>query len=360
MCENMKTLIIGLGYSGTRYLRAFKNTTVIDKEKIQIAYVSKKNKDNNYIFYSNIEEALKLYTPDIIVICVTDGEHYNVIKKLSSFSGFVICEKPLVNKNDNLENVENCLKSISGFCMDMVERYSDTSIELKRFIHDNKLKLLRVNFYWGKDRIHDTRRTCGVPSEIIHALDLIQWVTSSKEGIVIDHAIGVTSDFSISGKDILDSIAITGNINGAAVSGYSSFVNIMRKRTIDFTLALSDEEIIYAHMEFDTPNWDIDTLKVWTRGSTDNNYIFNFINQWDDASLDKCAIQKLQRQVDDVIMYCLYRERPKIKFADLQTAISLQKLLNNIEMLSKNIQSPSYLVNGKRSFIPSEDLEKQG
>ncbi|MDE9567290.1 oxidoreductase, partial [Xenorhabdus bovienii] len=85
-------------------------------------------------------------------------------------------EKPFVDPNFDLDIAENLLENASGFCLNMVARYSKAARLLKEYVKKNKLKLIRANFLWGKNRINDYRPTTGIISEIIHSLDLIQWI----------------------------------------------------------------------------------------------------------------------------------------------------------------------------------------
>jgi len=49
---------------------------------------------------------------------------------------------------------------ISGFCLNLIERYSDATIVLKKYVEEHDLRLIRENFYWRKNRINDHRPTC--------------------------------------------------------------------------------------------------------------------------------------------------------------------------------------------------------
>ncbi|MFS0838415.1 Gfo/Idh/MocA family protein [Paenibacillus sp. 1P03SA] len=188
----MNVLIIGLGYAGTRFSQAFSNLdpAVTGNEPVEIAYVNRSPKTNGYRYFSNIEEALKEFEPSIVVVSVNDEYHIDVIRQLKDYRGFVICEKPLVHPQDDLETVESSLKNISGFALDLVERYSDASLTLKQYVQEHSLRLVRANFYWGKDRINDHRPTSGVISEIIHPLDLVQWVSGENAGAGAERSAG--------------------------------------------------------------------------------------------------------------------------------------------------------------------------
>ncbi|OAJ33714.1 Gfo/Idh/MocA family oxidoreductase [Piscirickettsia salmonis] len=364
----MNVLIIGLGYAGTRFLQAFNSiNSKLTLDKINMSYVDKQKIRDDIPYFSNIATALLKLNPEIVVVSVTDGAHADILLELEGYQGFVICEKPLVNVEDNLSQIAYSLKNISGFCMDMVERYSETTRFLKSYIRENQLKLLRANFIWGKDRINDRRPTSGVVSEVIHPIDLIQWISrdgkreDSRDHMILKNAIGTSSDFSISGPMVIDSVAITSQLKQSVITGYSSFVNIIRQRTIDFILESPDKKLIYAHMVFDTPTWDIDSLKIWERTNQNDNVIANFTTKFPKAPKELHTIQKLKRLVSDVVEFVTRNKSPQWPFADLAESLSLQELLNQIEY-STQVVGPTQFVLGEKRIIFNDEgnLERLG
>lgn len=139
----MKILIAGLGYAGNRFLKALKCAEKNQPlyETLSIAYLSKMPKNNDLPFYSTIPEALTLFCPDIIIVTVNDEYHGEILNQLTNYRGFIICEKPLLNKNDDISFLISNLKNIQGFCFDLIERYAQTTIALKKIISEKKLKL---------------------------------------------------------------------------------------------------------------------------------------------------------------------------------------------------------------------------
>lgn len=359
---DLNILIIGPGYAGKRYISAFKSLEQeFSDTQFNYAYVASGIKDLPFTYYSDIHQALKLHIPDIVVVAVSDGEHAEVLFQLDGYQGFIICEKPLVNSGDDLHRIQQVLSNTSGFCMDMVERYSESSDYLKNYIRENRLELLRANFIWGKDRINDHRTTCGVPSEIIHSLDLIEWVAGSDEHLVLEAAIGTASDFSISGTDILDSVSITARLGDALISGYSSFVNIIRQRTLDFIFSSPEKELIYARLTFDTPEWDNDHLRLWRHTKQGDELIREFVTSFDESEKSLKTIRKLRRQVREVIHYVLNGLSPEHAFADLTTSLRLQELLNLIEQKARRIGPAKYVLKDKREFFTEDgNLEQLG
>lgn len=358
----MNILIVGLGYAGTRFLNAFQSLgTTRSGDELRVAYSSRRHTREDLVFFDNLQAALQQWQPAIVVVSVSDGAHAEILQQLEGYRGFVICEKPLVNAHDDLERVACQLKDVSGFCMDLVERYSEATESLQRHVRENGLSLIRAHFIWGKDRIHDSRPTCGVPSEIIHGLDLIEWVAASGHELTLSAAIGTRSDFSVSGDDVLDSAAITATLGDSLVSAYSSFVNIERQRTVDFVFASPSSQLIYARLVFDTPTWDVDSLRIWERRADGDHVISEFTTSFPDAPAHYATIQKLRRMVEDVVEFAACGTPPSRPFAGIAESIRLQTLLNAIESDARTIGPARYVIGGHRPVLTdSADLERLG
>jgi predicted dehydrogenase len=283
----MKILIIGLGYAGTRFKRAFKLCGITE-----IYSVGRGESINQAIFTVN---------PDIVVVSSTDLTHYDVLMEIKDYTGFVICEKPLITPHDNLLEISKVISNKHGFCFNLIERYSEITIQLKKYVETHNLNLIRANFQWGKDRLNDKRNTCGVISEVIHGLDLIQHICKPSSNYVINAVLGCTSDFSISGEAILDSVLLTATLDGTPITSYSSFVNIIRRREIDLTFLNSENKIIYANLVYDTPEWDCDYLKIWRPTQFGDENIFEFKTTVDNSNDKLSTIRKVVILVSDVI-----------------------------------------------------------
>jgi len=353
----MNILIVGLGYAGNRFLRAFLHLDeqgYLD-EPLKLAYVNRTKRKHTLQYYSSLSEALGAFDPQIVVVSVNDENHADILLQLRGYSGHVVCEKPLVNANNDLEATFDALSSISGFSFDLIERYSLISTSLKNFIEEKGLKLLRGNFYWGKDRINDRRPTCGATSEIIHALDLMQWLCPNEGHFKLQDVSGVISDYSVSGNDVLDTVAISSRLGNAVVTGYSSFVNIVRQRTLDLVFASSSGELVYAHMIFDTPNWDEDNLRVWKRLAGGNEIELMTIST-DENRFGTAlhTIYKLVQLCSDVLDQVYRQYPPSISSADLTTAVSLQRQLNEIERRASLVGPVKYVQGSKRIFTQDE------
>lgn len=353
----MNILIVGLGYAGNRFLRAFR---YLDKQghlhtPLKLAYVGRKKREITLQYYSSLSNALAAFNPHVVVVTVNDENHADILLQLRGYSGHVVCEKPLVNANDDLEATFDALSSVSGFSFNLIERYSLISTSLKNFIEEKGLKLLRGNFHWGKDRINDRRPTCGATSEIIHALDLMQWLCPNEGHFKLQNVSGVISDYSVSGNDVLDTVAISSRLGNAVVTGYSSFVNVVRQRTLDLVFADPSGELVYAHMVFDTPNWDEDNLRVWKRLSGGHESgLLNVSTDEVRAGTALHTIYKLVHLCHDVLNQVYQQAQPSISSADLTTAVSLQRQLNEIERRASLVGPVKYVQGSQRIFTQDE------
>jgi len=356
----MKILIIGLGYAGIRYRRAFEHIAVSTSLPLSLAYVGRRRKPTELPYFDSVSQALDEFAPEIVVVSANDHSHASVLQQLAGYQGFVICEKPLVTPQDNLTSLCAGLEQISGFALDLVERYSDASRQLREWVERQDWKLVRANFHWGKDRINDYRPTCGVTSEVIHALDLLSWICPHAGEFKLHGVLGVRSDFSISGDEVLDTVQLMASLGDAPVTGYSSFVNIVRQRTVDFTFVDRDARLIHARLVFDTPRWDHDQLRIWTRAANGTlEVLHEHTTEPDEPGLD--TLHKLSRLCLEVVRAVALKEPPRQAFADLDTAVALQQLLNDLDTQAQTPLPASYLHGESRVLLAEDsDLESLG
>lgn len=341
----MKILIIGLGYAGGRFLNAAKELEAKNNDlpPITLAYADPSDKRLAIPHYRSLETALKDYDPDIVINSSNDVYHLDVIKYLHDFKGFLLNEKPLITPFQDIQKVTSSLSGITGFAMDMIERYSETTSALKKYVSENNLTPVRISFIWGKNRLEDHRPTCGVGSEVIHALDLIEYILPAKNGLLVNDAVGVASDFSISGLNVLDTVHLTATYDGAVVDGYASFVNIDRQRNIDFTFRAPNNELVYARLVYDTPNWDMDSLHVWKRNSNGQAEPVLELKLEDNPNIRNArGLYKIKAIVEASIDFCAGRAISKVDFCDLKQSTKLYNLINEIYELASNAPTTVY------------------
>ncbi|KND59167.1 hypothetical protein BVER_01197c [Candidatus Burkholderia verschuerenii] len=356
----MKLLIIGLGYAGKRYQRSFAYLSRELNFPLEVAYVGRKAQEVSIPYYDHISTALKEFQPEVVIVSVNDQSHVSILNALKSFSGFVICEKPVAVFGDDWKPVLNDLRSLKGFAFDLVERYSDVTRRLRTIASYNEWTLVRASFHWGKDRLNDYRPTCGVTSEVIHALDLLSWIRPSKGPLLLRSAIGICSDFSISGHAVLDTALLTGRVGDAPFSGYSSFVNIERQRTVDFTFVDPSGKLFHARCIYDTPAWDHDHLRVWTRDQKDRDLIIEEYRS-NPSTVGLETLHKLSRLCEDVVKVANFHLDPSQPFADIEDAARLQRLLDEITVGITDPLTATYQRGEQRILIAEDaDLETLG
>jgi predicted dehydrogenase len=88
----MKILIIGLGYAGNRYRRAFEHIAASTGLPLALAYVGRRQKPTELPYFDNVGRALQAFAPDIVVVSVNDHSHAPVLQQLAGYRGFVFCE----------------------------------------------------------------------------------------------------------------------------------------------------------------------------------------------------------------------------------------------------------------------------
>ncbi|AEA84298.1 MULTISPECIES: Gfo/Idh/MocA family oxidoreductase [Pseudomonadaceae] len=356
----MKILIIGLGYAGNRYRRAFEHIATSTGLPLSLAYVGRRRKATELPYFDSVPRALEVFAPDIVVVSVNDHSHAPVLKQLAGYRGFVLCEKPLVTPGDDLDELLGALDQVGGFALDLVERYSDATQQLRDWVGRHDWQLVRASFHWGKDRINDYRPTCGVTSEVIHALDLVGWICPRAGQLQLGGVLGVRSDFSISGAEVLDTVQLTASMGEARVTGYASFVNIVRQRTLDYSFVDHDARLIHARLVFDTPRWDQDQLRIWTRGADGaEELLHEFATAPDEPGLD--TLHKLSRLCRQVVRAVALKEPPRQPFAGLDTAVTLQRLLNELETHAQTPAPARYVLGETRVLLAEDsDLESLG
>ncbi|CEF33690.1 hypothetical protein [Xenorhabdus nematophila] len=232
----------------------------------------------------------------------------------------------------------------------------------KNLVEENNWSLVRASFYWRKNRINDYCPTCGVTSKIIHALDLVEWIYPQEGELEIVSSLVTCSDFSISGEDVINTALLTANMGKAIIVGYSSFVNIVRQWTVDFSFFDIKNKLIHARIICDTPHWDSDYLQVWTQDNVGKKEILYEVKVTpDDYSTELETIGKLSILCEQVIQFVINGKRPSQPFAGINTAKKLQEKLNKIHLYPVKNISANY-IRGKERIIQSEnsDFESLG
>ncbi len=260
-------LIIGHGFAGRRYSRALRYLLaeapgryalagVVDRDPARLA-----SAPSGCALFTDTGEALARVKPDVVVLAVNEEAHFEVLGSLPDAVEAVLSEKPLTA---TLEESLLLADSLSRrfVSVNFVERHSPVLAHFDRWrAASPALQPRRVEFFWGKDRIGDTRPTMGVLSEISHPLDLVDFIVGFQSWTVLE-AHGSISDFAPASPGMLDSVSLLLETDRCMVIGHSSFVWSQRHRQVTVFLSGPGGEMYKASFEFDVPRWDCDTLTI--------------------------------------------------------------------------------------------------
>ncbi|WP_339187352.1 Gfo/Idh/MocA family oxidoreductase [Bacillus sp. FSL M8-0025] len=267
--------LIGMGSAGSRFLRAILYREKI-KGDVKLVAICDRNRERLQNFYNtNIKTYQKVNdllingAYDIIVIATNENSHFNILKDIKKYSTKykrILVEKLLVEKFNQVRDILSIYDE-NEIAVHFVERHSLILKYLLNWMQTNNLTVKRASFFWGKFRLYDHRPTIGVTSEISHPIDLILMISNIKPGTPFEILGGtyVYSDFSISGKQVLDTINVNLKIgNEILVNGSSSFLWEKRRRNVQFYLANSEGIVTYmVVLIFDKPHWDMDICRVY-------------------------------------------------------------------------------------------------
>ncbi|WP_208440706.1 hypothetical protein [Bartonella raoultii] len=192
------------------------------------------------------------------------------------------------------------LVQCAGFCLDIVERYSAVSSLLRSYISEYNLEPIRCTFHWGNDRLWDCRPTSGVSSKIIHPYRSCPINLQAVLGF--DKVIALESDFAVGSAFKLVSAFILAQLGAEAIcAGYSSFVNVITKRTLSFIFRGGEGGVVLARVVYDDPDWDHDYIKIWEKDKECAPLLEKRVVGSASGAVDYQII-KLMRQVEDVVI----------------------------------------------------------
>lgn len=354
---------MGLGYAGMRYLHAFEQLSATDGMlHLEVAYVSRTPRPVPNKFFRDVPRAVSSFLPDVVIICVNDISHASVLGQLEAYRGTVICEKPLLTPVDDWYHVQQIFGARDNAFVAQIERYSSASAAFRTWLAGQQGSIRRVSFLWAKNRIGDPRPTCGITSEVVHPLDLIPWLARVPNyHFQLVNASTISSDFSVSGPDVIDTVLLSAKMGEAAVAGYSSFVSVDRLRTLQFIVDAEDAMPRYARLTYDTPQWDADSFLVWHVNAQGESIIEidqRFGPQSDEESDGLVKQRKLCR---DVVDYQLNAQTHLVTMPTILDAIRTQRVLNEITHRDRRVPVTRFFTSGERLAIsPSASNEVLG
>lgn len=327
----MKVLIVGFGYAGKRFLRVFQSISNTSPNLcIELAFC-----DSSYeievpitaSLFSDFESALQQFKPDVVVVTVNETSHFPILEKLQDYDCTILCEKPLTETLEQAQALD-WLRNKHLF-INLVERFSPIATSLRRWIADHKVNVVRVESSWGKYRIYDSRPTMGVLSELIHPLDLVQYLFDLAELKVVD-ALGVKSQYSKDGISRLDTVGIVLKSQHIPVVIRSSFVWPERHRSVAALLSAGEHEYM-AVLQFDDPKWDCDQLIIYSIDKTDGLrhviYQESYCNE--DFPPNLFGIEKVKRFVESSLNQAS-GITSTVEIPGYTEAVQLQTLMNDV------------------------------
>lgn len=338
--------VIGCGKAGARFIKAI-NYLYSTGVPIKLSFVCDSDSrtlsscgvSGNVAKYADYTQAfLEHPKVDFIFICVNDHAHYEIFSHIkTNLVQYVriLSEKPLTKDLSEALKISELYKN-DEVTLNFVERYSPIIDDYTRWRDENGLQPIKANFFWGKYRIHDPRKTMGVLSEISHPIDLALHLMSVRpsEEISLQQVSGYKSDFSPHSPDLIDSVSICLKIrNQLWITGHSSFVWEKRRRSV--TVFLKDRQGACKYMavfNFDDPVWDLDNLKIYdilkVPGRMELVKEFNYGKG--DCIQEIFKVNKIYKFILENIAN-IYEDKKTCNLAYLDQAIYVQSILDLIE-----------------------------
>lgn len=223
-----KVLIIGYGSIGKRHANAFKEL------KADVALVTKQILPDEKT-YSKTEEAIKIFSPEIVVIANDTGLHESSLNELASlgYRGIVMVEKPLGHKTFSLNH------QFSHLVVSYNLRMSPILEALKKELaHKN---IVAANIYcgqylpdWRPTRDYRTVYSAkkdlggGVIRDLSHELDYAQWLLGPMKTVAALG--GHFSELEIETDDVFSIIGDSSNCRSVNIA--VNYLDRAVKRTI--------------------------------------------------------------------------------------------------------------------------------
>lgn len=265
----LRALVVGAGFSGARFIKVIQYLQLSQPGWIEIAglcdlSLTKAARVSAGVpTYANVADALRRCRPDLVVVAVNEFAHAEILHAVAdSEVGLVLCEKPLAATLEDAYSIQAALASKS-LCLNLLERFSTVITALKRWMDQQQsaLRPVRVEFFWGKNRIGDLRPSMGVLSEVIHPIDLVNYLFTLSDFELYEIG-GLRSNYSPVSAHQLDTIDFVAEAGGYPLVGHSSFAWPRRMRTVSALLTDSESRLYRVVLDFDIPEWDCDTLSI--------------------------------------------------------------------------------------------------
>lgn len=215
----MKVVVIGLGSVGSRHVNNLLSLGIKD-----IILLRKNGKGNPYGLPEIMDiNELSLLNPDLVVLSNPTGYHYEYLTQLIPHNYNILCEKPLVSDQKELDLINNLLISYSGIGkVAFMTRYHPCISMALNLIQEGLIgKILYGKFFIGQylpdwrpnvDYLEtysaNLKQGGGVILDLIHEIDLAEYLLG-----VLDpnfySIVGRVGDVTVDSEDIAEIIGKT-------------------------------------------------------------------------------------------------------------------------------------------------------
>ncbi|MEE4488980.1 hypothetical protein [Streptomyces sp. BE230] len=330
-----RVLIIGDGYAGTRFRRAF---DFLDESRrlrysaLAVADPKRAAIDDGIRRFASVEEALDRFQPDIICNTTNEIAHVEVFKRLEDYPrSLVLTEKPLAHDEISSSRSADYL-SRHLVSMNLVERFSPIVERVRAWIRQLSadVTVIKVEANWGKNRVFDPRPTSGVMSEAVHAVDLVDILFANLTETRWDGFL-TEADYASSGAWLPESFSAAGFSRDSRITLSSSFAWPQRIRSIHAMLR-SEDRVYSVLMNFDDPKWDCDDLLIREISTT---------GRYRDELMISTSVENIHPSIRGVSKVVAFIEAScaawrgddvnSTLIADTDRALALQRILSSIE-----------------------------
>jgi predicted dehydrogenase len=212
-------------------------------------------------YFRSVEAACEAVRPAAAIVAVNEEAHADVLGRLLvASSAVILCEKPLTATLDEATEVGSLLRG-RGLTVNFVERQSRILEDYFAWSRPQNLVVRRVDFFWGKHRLGDARPTIGVMSELVHPLDLIDYLFGFRD-FTVRHAFALASAYTPIHPSTPDTVSLVALADDYPVIGSASFAWPSRMRRVIGLLADDRGRTFRATFDFDCPRWDEDQLQI--------------------------------------------------------------------------------------------------
>ncbi|MGE7997634.1 Gfo/Idh/MocA family oxidoreductase [Lysinibacillus sp. NPDC093190] len=335
-------IIIGFGKAGRRFYNVLKH---MNKDRVLVNILCVVEQDENKIqdldveCFSSCEKAFEKYKSiDLVFICSNEKDHYSNFKEIKNNKlayKRIITEKPLTK---NLSEAEWIYQNfnIHDITLNFVERYSPICSIYKDWVVKNQLEAYRVIFFWGKNRIYDSRPTIGTFSEISHPIDLVSYLCDGRNptnrSYTITESITSQSEFNPYQGNTMDSISVNYLMGDIHVTGHSSFIWDERNRKILIYLKDKKNNIFLCKLVFDNPNWDSDILSIYKIDKEGKKMEYEYSVKREDLDEEIYGLNKIYKFINENIN-SLSQKNISENLAYCDQAIFIQKILEDLKPL---------------------------